>query len=137
MAGYRKVNLTNVSNIIDGTIVIVNEDMECTIFVHSSRLDLAFTKGKMVLLGEKLMRGASEYLNLANTLAPDQAPADFMLKKVPELKTYAGLINISIDFKIKNVYINGNSVDKAKAWIYIGEQIMRLAKEDRLEVFYK
>ena len=135
---YTKTNLTNLYGTVDGTIEIVNEYMEATIFVHARRVDLAFSKGKMIILGRKIGLAALQYIDRAKEEQQDDSPTEF-ISSIPELENYKGLINVSIDFKDgKGSYIGDvYTIDKARAWKCIGVKIMDLASRNFLEVFYK
>ena len=136
---YSNTNLTNLCGTVDGTIKIVNEYMEATIFVHASRVDLAFSKGKMIILGRKIRLAALQYIDRAKEEQQDDSPTEFIFSSIPELENYKGLINVSIDFKDgKESYISDvDTIDKARAWEYIGVKIINLAGKNFLEAFYK
>lgn len=134
---YTKVNLVSIVGIIDGTINIVNESMECTIFVHSTKLDLAFTKGKMILLGQSICDAARTCLEALKD-DEDINVVKYIFNAVPMLEQYKGLINLSIDIKAQcGTYQKGTSRDYARAWQCVGIEFAALADENFLEVFYK
>lgn len=118
-------SITNHNGFVEGTIKFRFCGLLTTIFVAGERVQLALTKAGLVRIGRKLSDAGIAF-KASNHVEDAEFTIDY------DNHHYA----IVIDYTDGEETIP-SAEDMADAMEIVGEQIIRLAKEDKLEVFYR